>query len=303
MNELAHYKQILDTLTKWLTFYIVIFIVLETVYLLFNFRKIYGKETIVNLATGFAAIISQAIIKTYIIKDLHMQMYQHRMFNLGFNWWVWVLVFFLYTFIQFATHYYYHKVRIFWCLHEVHHSAVHMNTTTGLRTSIFDLIALDIFFLLIPLLGIHPVAYFILYTLNKFWGTFIHVNENIVSRIPYLDKILVSPSAHHIHHARNIVYLDKNYGEVVPWYDKLFGTYAEKIEQPLYGTLSVQTEIGFWESQLHEFRKLSKDIKSTKRIKEKIAYIFMPPGWKPGNPEGTAAYIQKQYYKNVRTSK
>ena len=296
MDEtLVQYEQLWHTLAKWLSYYFVAAIVLETIYLLVKFKTIYPKTTTVNLISGFAAIGTQALVKTYIIKDLHFDMYRHHIFEIGIHWYTWVIGFFMYTFIQFATHYYNHKVRLFWCLHEVHHSAVHMNFTTGLRTSVFDVISLDIFYVLIPLCGVHPLVYFILYTLNKFWGNFIHINESIVSRIPILENILVSPAAHHIHHARNIPYLDKNYGEIIPWFDMVFKTYARKKEDPVYGTLSIHSEIGFWESQLHEFRKLRKDIKSTGSWKEKAGYLFMPPGWKPGSLEGTASYIQEQY--------
>ncbi len=294
-------KELVNQLSFWLRVFGVTVIVGETAYLLWRFKKIYWRETAINLATGVIAVMAQMVIKTYIIADLHTTVFnKYKLFDFGIHWYTFVLGFFMYTFIQFATHYYYHKVRIFWCLHEVHHSAIQMNATTGLRTSIFDLIALDIFFLLMPFVGINPVVYLLLYTLNKFWGTFIHINENIVNKIPWLEYIMTTPSNHHIHHARNIQYLDRNYGEVIPWYDMIFKTYAKEEEKPVYGTLSVQTEIGFWDSQLHEFKKLWKDVKSTPKLKHKIAYFFMPPGWHPHSNKGTAKYIQDAYFKNLK---
>ena len=38
-----------------------------------------------------------------------------------------------------------------------------------------------------------------------------------------------------MHHAINPQYLDKNYGATLVVWDRLFGTYAEEIEQPVYG--------------------------------------------------------------------
>jgi len=156
-----------------------------------------------------------------------------------------------------------------------------MNATTGIRTSVFDVISLDIFYLLMPLFGIHPIVYLLLYTVSKFWGTVIHVNEKIINKIPLLENVITTPSNHHIHHARNPQYIDKNFGEVVPWFDMLFKTYAKEKEPPVYGTLSVQTEITFWESQVHEFRKLKNDIGNAGNLKDKIYYCFNPPGWQP----------------------
>jgi sterol desaturase/sphingolipid hydroxylase (fatty acid hydroxylase superfamily) len=294
MNKTTHLENLLSQLTYWLPVFFIALILSETIYLLIRFRKVHIKETKVNILTGLTAIVVQAIVKTFFMTGLYPAVYEHRIWDIGFGLPGWMLGFFLYTFIQFATHFLYHKVRIFWCLHEVHHSAIHMNTTTGLRTSVFDIVSLDIFYLLIPLTGIHPLIYFILYTLNKFWGSIIHIHESMVCRIPLLHFLLVTPPTHHLHHARNIPYLDKNYGEIIPWYDKLFGTYVHKSEEPVYGTLQVNRELGFWETQVHEFKKLWMDLKSTKRFRHKIGYLFMPPGWRPGDKSGTARALQKK---------
>lgn len=275
----------------------------ETIYLLVRFKQAYSKETWVNIITGIITIVIQAILKTLFFTGLYPFVYAHRIWDLELNGYTLLLGFFIYTFIQFGTHYLYHKVRLLWCLHEVHHSAVRMNATTGLRTSIFDIVSLDILYLLIPLCGIHPIVYFILYSLNKIWGTFIHFSEKIVSKIPILEYILVTPGTHHIHHASNIRYLDKNYGEVIPWFDQLFGTYAKKTEPIVYGTLQINYEIGFWEAQLHEFRSLWHDVKNTKELGNKIKYFFMPPGWHPGNIKGTASYIQKKFLESEKEKK
>lgn len=302
MNHISTYQNFLNTLTYWLPFFVITLIVAETIYLLIRFKKAWHKETKVNIITGIITIVVQAVLKTVFFTGLYPYVYEHRLWDIDLNVFAWILGFFMYTFLQFATHYLYHKVRILWCLHEVHHSAQHMNATTGLRTSVFDIVSLDLFYLLIPLIGLHPIVYFILYTLNKFWGTFIHLNERIVSRIPILEHILVTPSTHHIHHASNIPYLDRNYGEMIPWFDKIFGTYTTQTEKPVYGTLSVRHEIGFWETQVHEFKKLWQDIKSAKSFRNKIGYVFMPPGWHPGNKNGTTYYLQKEYFEKQRIS-
>jgi|GEM_PF-1160020 len=293
MTDTATLAHFFSKLKYWLPIFFIVLIVLETAFLVIRFGKFHFKETKVNVITGLSAILAQSVVKVYFLTGLYPAVYEHRLWDIGLTLPAWFLGFFMYTFIQFATHYFYHKVRIFWCLHEVHHSAIHMNTTTGLRNSIFDIVSLDIFFLLIPLAGVNPLIYFILYTLNKFWGSLIHINETIVSRIPFLEYILVTPSIHHLHHARNIAYLDKNYGEIIPWYDKLFGTYAKTKEQPVYGTLLVQQELGFWETQVHEFRRLWTDLRGVKNWKHKIGYVFMPPGWHPGDKSGTAYSLQK----------
>ena len=296
MENKEFYEHLFELLKKGLPWYFTLLIVGESIYLLTKFKKIYYKETFVNLSTGLLSVVIQAVLKTVFFTGLYPNVYSHRIWNFGLSWQAWVLGFFLYTFLQFFTHFLYHKVRLFWCLHEVHHSAISMNVSTGLRTSMFDIIALEMSYLLLPLIGIDPLVYFMLYIVNKFWGAFIHMSDKIVGDIPVIEHILVSPAAHHIHHARNIPYLDKNYGEFVPWFDKLFGTYCEKDEEIEYGTLKVKEEIGFWEAQVHEFKSLWKDVKATEKFKHKIAYFFMPPGWHPNDKTQMTSYLQKQYY-------
>ncbi len=294
MDSISFYEHLLHRLAHWLPFYFCLLIVAETIYLLIRFKKTFGRETRVNLVTGFISIAVQGVLKTFLLGGVYPAVYEHRLWELGLTLPAWVAGFLMYTFIQFATHWLYHKVRLFWCLHEVHHSATEMNVTTGLRTSVFDVVSLDLCYLLIPLAGVHPLIYFILYTINKFWGAFIHISEKIAGRIPVLEYLLVTPSAHQVHHASNIPYLDKNYGEVVPWFDMLFGTYAKEQEKPVYGTLKVNRPIGFWESQLHEIKSLCSDVRSTRNWKHKLGYLFMPPGWKPGSFRNTAYFMQKK---------
>lgn len=298
MSELSAFENLFDFLKKWMPYYLVTMIAIEMVIHLVAFKRTYSKETWVNIATGIISIVVQAVLKTVFFTGLYPFVYEHRIWDLELNGYTILLGFFMYTFIQFGTHFLYHKVRLLWCLHEVHHSATKMDATTGLRTSIFDIVSLDILYILIPFVGVHPIVYFVLYSLNKIWGTFIHFSEKIVSRIPLLEYILVTPGIHQIHHASNLCYLDKNYGEVIPWYDKLFGTYASKTDPPVYGTLSIKEEIGFWEAQVHEFRSLWADVKNAKGIVNKIKYFLLPPGWHPGDVTGTASYIQRKYFEN-----
>jgi sterol desaturase/sphingolipid hydroxylase (fatty acid hydroxylase superfamily) len=300
MDKISFYEHLLQRMTHWLPFYFCILIVAETIFLLVRFKKVFGKETRVNLVTGFVSIVAQGILKTVLLGGVYPAVYEHRLFELGLEWPAWMVGFLMYVFIQFGTHLLYHKVRLFWCLHEVHHSATEMNITTGLRTSVFDVVSLDLFYLLIPLLGVHPLVYFILYTMNKFWGTFLHISDKIAGRIRLLEYLVVTPSAHQVHHARNVPYLDKNYGEVVPWFDMLFGTFIRETEKPVYGTLKVQQPIGFWESQLHEMKSLWKDIKASRNWKHKLGYLLMPPGWQPGNFRQTAQFQQKKWQLQLR---
>ncbi|MBL7829868.1 MAG: sterol desaturase family protein [Saprospiraceae bacterium] len=131
------------------------------------------------------------------------------------------------------------------------------------------------------LLYVVNTQHFIVYSFAKIWSTFIHINENIVYEIPILNRILMDPKSHHLHHARNAIYIDKNFCETFILYDVLFKTYVKQTENPIYGSFNNPIPKGFWDVQLNEFRLLKKDIKESKSLLETIKFIFYPPGWKP----------------------
>ena len=73
---------------------------------------------------------------------------------------------------------------------------------------------------------------------GTFWGFFIHANVNW--RLGFVEQILSTPAFHHWHHTTNDGerYLNKNYSAMLPWVDRLFGTYFLPRQQwpQRYGT-------------------------------------------------------------------
>lgn len=275
------YQQLADRLSFYLSIYIVILVLLETVITFFTSRKIHGRELGVNLLTGTVSFFTVGLFKAYIFTWLLLRVYDLRLFDMGNHWYTWVACFIGYTAYDYFSHFLYHRVRLFWCFHSVHHTVQYMHSSAGFRASVLDIFSLNILLLLLPLCGIHPLIYFVIYTLHKFWGMFIHVNERYVGKLGILDYFLVSPSNHHLHHASNPPYIDKNYGELVPWYDMLFGTYVKEQEKPVYGTVHVQSELNFWDSQFFEFRRLFADLRTSGSLRVKLGFLFRPPGWVP----------------------
>jgi sterol desaturase/sphingolipid hydroxylase (fatty acid hydroxylase superfamily) len=274
-----NYQHLYDSLHKFLPVYIITFLVLEFVYHYFFRRKINTKEVLYNVQSGIIVLVTQFFLQTFFLAGLYPSIYEHRVYTFSNGVSTLVIGFFLYTFLQYVSHYLSHKVRLFWCFHEVHHSATQMNSSTGLRNSIFDIMSTDALYLFIPFVGIPPIVFLINYALAKIWGNFIHINEDIVSRISWLRWFVVDPETHHLHHAKNKVYLDKNFCEVTPLYDKLFGTYVEQSEVPKYGSLHHEPA-NFLDIHLYEFRRLKKDITAASSFKVKVMLVFMPPGWK-----------------------
>lgn len=116
----------------------------------------------------------------------------------------------------------------------------------------------------------------------------------------WLEYVLVTPSHHRVHHGSNAKYLDKNLGMFLIIWDKLFGTFqqelsAEKYQQIKYGLtkpLEKETPVTL---VLHEWKSISNDLKKDGlSIKEKLKYIFGPPGWSHDGSRYTTKQIQQQ---------
>ena len=101
----------------------------------------------------------------------------------------------------------------------------------------------------------------------------------------FLEKIIVTPSHHRVHHAINKEYLDKNYSQIFIFWDKWFGTFQEELPTvpAVYGiTRPVQT----WNPIKINFMHLAlliKDAWRTKNWKDKFRIWLMHTGWRPAD--------------------
>jgi sterol desaturase/sphingolipid hydroxylase (fatty acid hydroxylase superfamily) len=116
-----------------------------------------------------------------------------------------------------------HKVPIFWRFHNVHHIDPDLDVSTSFRFH-FGEIALSTIFRIIQIstIGITPVA-FIIYEVC-FTANTIFQHSNIKLPISFerlLNKIIVTPRMHAIHHSQFRTETDSNYSTVFSLWDRL----------------------------------------------------------------------------------
>jgi sterol desaturase/sphingolipid hydroxylase (fatty acid hydroxylase superfamily) len=146
---------------------------------------------------------------------------------------VFIVTFFAADFVYYLYHRVLHEVKALWCFHLVHHSSPWMNLTTAGRLNWLSPLISPFFYLPLVLIGLPGDFILASMTLNLLFQFFLHTEA--IDRVPLLEGIVNTPSAHRVHHASNAQYLDKNYGGVLMIWDRLFGTWAEE-EGPLtYG--------------------------------------------------------------------
>jgi sterol desaturase/sphingolipid hydroxylase (fatty acid hydroxylase superfamily) len=146
---------------------------------------------------------------------------------------VFCLLFLLVDLCEYWFHRLCHEVNILWRAHIVHHQSEEFNLSVGLRTSLFIPFFNIFLYALFPLFGFDPVLVLMILFVQGFFQLLVHTK--LVKKLGMLEYIFVTPSAHRVHHGKNELYLDKNYGKFFIFWDLLFGTYQEETEEVEFG--------------------------------------------------------------------
>jgi len=263
---------------------IAVFVILIEWRLLTINKKIKShKEAEVSFLSAVLSFLPLFMANKILLIAFMFWVFQFKLFDLGFAWYIWIFAWIFYDFMFYLIHWASHTVRLFWCLHSVHHSPKEMKLSVAFRGSFGDFLLLPHVIIWLPLLGFHPFLLLIVEIFGRFYGIMVHVNENWFpnKKRHWIENILISPSAHRVHHSINPIYLDRNYGEFLSVWDLLFNTYQKEIreEVPKYGTMKEIDSENLLDTQTNEFLSLWKDIKSAVKLSDKIKYIIKPPGW------------------------
>jgi len=222
-------------------------------------------------------------------------------FKTTFTWYWLIYGYIIWEFSHFIYHYLGHKVRLFWCLHSTHHAPEQMNlSVTYAHFFLESAYAGVIRTTVCILLGVNPPLLFFIMFVDGTWGAFIHVGENLLrdGKLGLFQRLILTPSHHRVHHAKNPLYMDTNFCNLLNFWDHLFGTYqVEKNDIPIeYGITRPLNKNNFWDVYFGEFYWLAKDVQKAPGIKKKILYVFMPPGWNHTGDHHTAREAKKAYH-------
>jgi sterol desaturase/sphingolipid hydroxylase (fatty acid hydroxylase superfamily) len=100
--------------------------------------------------------------------------YRFRIFNLGYQWWVWLMLFFCDEFSYYWFHRASHECRLFWASHVVHHSSQRYNLSTALRQSWTGTFMGWVFWMWLPLVGFRPMMILTMQAISLLYQFWIH---------------------------------------------------------------------------------------------------------------------------------
>ena len=193
-----------------------------------------------------------------------------------------IIAFIAIDFQGYWTHRWAHQINIFWNKHAIHHSSEEFNLSCALRQSVSDFFKLFTFLLLpAALLGVPakviaitlPIQFFL-----QFW-----YHTRYIGKLGFLEKIIVTPSHHRVHHAVNPEYMDRNHSQIFIIWDKLFGTFQEELPHvpPVYGITRPADTWNPFKINFQHLWVLIKDAWHAEKFTDKLKIWFMPTGWRP----------------------
>jgi sterol desaturase/sphingolipid hydroxylase (fatty acid hydroxylase superfamily) len=223
---------------------------------------------------------------------VYVQIYNHaRLFTIPFTWWGWVIAFLLNDLAYYTDHRISHRTGLMWAIHTSHHSSSEMNLLVANRGTVLDLAGLmTIAYFALPLLGVHPAMFLAAKFFANLWGIFNHTR--LVKRMGFLEGVLATPANHRVHHGTEPKYLDKNYGQVLIIWDRLFGTWQREEEEPTYGLVKPLESFSVWDIHTSGLFWLIAQMRRAPRLRDKLAYLIRPPGWRhDGRHETTETIV------------
>lgn len=130
---------------------------------------------------------------------------------------------------RYVAHRLFHAVPLLWRVHQVHHSDLEFDLSTGVRHHPFENIVAQVFsFATIVLVAPPAAAVVTLEAIGAVHVFFTHANANFPARLERLLRlVLITPEMHRIHHSEEMRDQQANLGELFPWWDRLFGTYLD----------------------------------------------------------------------------
>lgn len=208
----------------------------------------------------------------------------YALFETTLSWYWFIYSYIVWELGHFIFHFLAHKVRIFWCLHSSHHAPEEMNLSVSyahffLEAAFAESIRVSVCILL----GVSPVMLGLVVLIDWFWAELNHISEDTWKnpRMGWLGNFILTPSHHRVHHSQNELYLDKNFGNFLPIWDRLFRTYQDELPdlKPKYGITRPINSFSFWDVYFGEIVALAKDVYRAPGLKNKLLYVIMPPRW------------------------
>jgi sterol desaturase/sphingolipid hydroxylase (fatty acid hydroxylase superfamily) len=244
-------------------------------------RRVYSLSDSVNdLSCGVLDQLLDVGVKTGFFAGYLWLYEQHRVLQIPMtSAAAWVACFVGVDFLYYWFHRSSHEINFLWAAHVVHHQSEEYNLTVALRQGALQGCFSWVFYLPLALLGFPPAMFLTLTQVNTLYQFWIHTR--LIGRLGPLEWVLNTPSHHRVHHGRNPEYIDRNHGGTLIVWDRLFGTFAQEREEPVYGiTRPLASWNPLWANAQY-WHEMAEKAGRASRIADRLRMFVKPPGWLP----------------------
>jgi sterol desaturase/sphingolipid hydroxylase (fatty acid hydroxylase superfamily) len=241
------------------------------------------QDTLCTIGLLAGNIIVAFSIKGLILA-LHFYLYQYKIFELSGMlplWLFWILTFVVIDLVFYIYHRMSHRIRFLWAIHLSHHSSEEMNFAVSFRQAWFGPISKIPFFMVLPLLGFDPTIIAAAGVISTLWGIVGHTQ--IIGKLGFIEWVFNTPSHHRVHHGSNKQYIDKNYGNLLIIWDRMFGTFEPEEEPVKFGLVNNVNTYNPAKITFMAWSSMIDDIKQKKNFSEMLSTIIEPPSTQAEN--------------------
>ncbi len=241
------------------------------------------QDTLCTIGLLAGNIIVAFSIKGLILA-LHFYLYQYKIFELSGMlplWLFWILTFVVIDLVFYIYHRMSHRIRFLWAIHLSHHSSEEMNFAVSFRQAWFGPVSKIPFFMLLPMLGFDPTIIAAAGVISTLWGIVGHTQ--IIGKLGFIEWVFNTPSHHRVHHGSNKQYIDKNYGNLLIIWDRMFGTFAPEEEPVKFGLVNNVNTYNPAKITFMAWSSMIDDIKKKKNLSEMLSTIIEPPSTQAEN--------------------
>lgn len=241
------------------------------------------QDTLCTIGLLAGNIIVAFSIKGLILA-LHFYLYQYKIFELSGMlplWLFWILTFVVIDLVFYIYHRMSHRIRFLWAIHLSHHSSEEMNFAVSFRQAWFGPVSKIPFFMLLPMLGFDPTIVAAAGVISTLWGIVGHTQ--IIGKLGFIEWVFNTPSHHRVHHGSNKQYIDKNYGNLLIIWDRMFGTFEPEEEPVKFGLVNNVNTYNPAKITFMAWSSMIDDIKKKKNLSEMLSTIIEPPSTQAEN--------------------
>ena len=251
-------------------------------------------DSIADLSCGVVQQVG-GIFRKGLVLGLYYLVYENlRVAEVPFTWWGWAIAFLGVDLAYYWFHRLSHEINFMWAAHVVHHQSEEYNLTVALRQSVFQGFFSFWFYIPLAVIGVPWEMFIVTSSLNTLYQFWIHTR--LIGRMGWLEHIINTPSHHRVHHGQNPKYIDKNHAGTLIIWDKMFGTFQQEEEEPVYGVTEpvsswnvMWANVHVWVDSWHRFRAAT-------TWQDKLRVWFGKPGFIPSSLPQKTEWVEFPKY-------